>query len=449
MKIKPVIMAGGSGTRMWPLSRELYPKQFIKIFDKFSLLQKTLLRNESLGKPLVIVYEEHKFIAAQQIKEIGIDADLITEPFPKNTAPPSIIASIIAINEGFKNVLLLPADHYISDEKEYLSGINMLSNHLEKSNIGTIGIKPTSPNTGYGYIQIKEPIYKKVYKVQKFVEKPNLDLAENYIKQGGYFWNSGIFLYNPHYMIKKVKDLQKGLFDKVSESLLFATKDSVFTRLDKDSYSTIEAISIDYAIMEHSSDIIMFEANFDWQDLGAWGSLWQISEKDSNKNCFYGDVIAQDVTNSYIMSNRKLASVIGLNNIIVIDTEDALLVADKSKSEEVKQIVNQLASLGKKETREHRQVFYPWGYYRIIDIDNLYIIRHIIVLSSQILSFQYNNQSAHWVIIQGIAEIIIDTKIIKLSEKSSIYIEKSLTHELTNIGDIDLKIIEIQMSHSI
>lgn len=437
-------MAGGSGTRLWPMSRQLYPKQFIKIFDGLSLLQKTLLRNQQFGKPAVIVAEEHRFIAAEQIREVGIEADLIVEPVQKNTAPCAIVAALQAKQEGFETVLLLPADLHIIGDEEYLSVINTTYGCI-KSGVVTIGIRPTFAHTGYGYIKTKQSINAKIYKTEKFVEKPNLATAKEYISQGGYFWNSGMFIYNVDYFLKQAQQLQGTLFAKVTAAFASASKDLDFIRLAKEPYAQIESISVDYAIMEHVSDMILVEGDFGWNDLGSWESLWQVSPKDANNNHLVGEVIINNVTNSYIRSEKKLTAVVGIDNIIIINTDDALLVADKSRSEEVKQIVNQLTNSNRKEAIEHVQIFRPWGYYQTIDNGDSHKVKRIVVHPGQKLSMQYHHHRAeHWVIVCGIAEIEIGTEISRLSENDSIYIPKGMKHRLANIGEIDLHLIEVQ-----
>jgi len=442
-KIKPVIMAGGSGTRLWPLSRKLFPKQFIKLFDNQSLLQKTLLRNAPLGRLVVIVGEDHRFIAAEQIREIGIEADLIVEPAPKNTAPCAIIASLLALESNMETVLLLPADHYIEENDKYISLINNAANLANE--VATIGIKPSFAHTGYGYIKTGKQISDKIFHAEKFIEKPEKSIAEEYFRVGNYFWNSGIFLFNANYMLDQARHLQSKLFELANAAYLSSAKDLDFVRLDNCYYDQLESISIDYAVMEHIESMILLEANFKWNDLGSWESIWEINKKDEHNNYQLGDVISKDVKNSFIMSDNRLTAVIGLSDVVVINTADALLVADKSKSEEVKQIVNHLSKLGRIEATEHTRVFRPWGYYQTIDDGELYKVKRIVVHKGHKLSLQYHNHRAeHWVIVRGVAEVIIDDKTSKLTENDSIYIPKGAQHRLSNIGDIDLHLIEVQ-----
>lgn len=442
-KIKPVIIAGGSGTRLWPLSRKLFPKQFIKLFDNQSLLQKTLIRNKSFGRPAVIVGEEHRFIAAEQIKEIGIEADLIVEPASKNTAPCAIIASLIALENGLETVLFLPADHYIEEENNYVSLISDAAKFADE--VAMIGIKPSFAHTGYGYIKTDKTIQDKIFHAEKFVEKPDVLLAQDYFQQGNYFWNSGIFIFNAKFMLDRAENLQDQLFEHTSTAYALSIKDLDFIRLDANSYNKLQSISIDYAIMEHLESMILFEANFTWNDLGSWDSIWQVNDKDEHNNYHFGDVLTRDVKNSYIMSDNRLTAVIGLSDVIVVNTADALLVADKSKSEQVKDIVNYLSKACRTEATEHTRVFRPWGYYQTIDSGELHKVKRIVVHKGQKLSLQYHNHRAeHWVVVKGIAEVIIDNQVSNLTENDSIYIPKGSSHRLSNIGEVDLHLIEVQ-----
>ena len=447
MTIKPVIMAGESGTRLWPLSRRLYPKQFIKILGDLSSLQKTLVRNQPFGKPTVIVCEEHKFLAAQQIKEIGLEADLIIEPLQKGTAPCAIIGALCAKQDNLETVLLLPADHSIANEEEYLLIIDKSVNKV-KEGVVTIGVKPLFAHTGYGYIKVKNFLEEKIYQAEQFVEKPDLLTAKNYIEQGNYFWNSGIFIYNCDFMLNQVKYIDSNMFEKVQESFYSARNKLGFVQLEENAYRKITANSIDYAIMENVSKMFVVEGNFGWNDLGNWNSLWQVSEKDSHNNNLTGNIITHNVVNSYVRSENKLAVLAGLDNVIVINTDDAVFIANKSKPKEVKQIVTKLSNDNRKEVTEHTQIFRPWSYYRTIDYGRLHQVKQIIVYPNHKLSTQYHyHRSEYWLVVQGTAEIIIGNKVSQLIENESIYIPKGEEHSLANIGEIDLHLVEVQSGY--
>ncbi|MES2215471.1 MAG: sugar phosphate nucleotidyltransferase [Pseudomonadota bacterium] len=339
--IKPVIMAGGSGVRLWPLSDMSHPKQFIKTLDGLSAFQRSLLRHKDLGIPAVIVNTEHSDIAAAQIAEIDIEAQLIIEPYQKNTAPCAVIGALLAKREGYDNVLLIPSDIHVSDNELYFATLER-GFEVINQNIVTIGITPTSAHTGYGYIKVGESIANYVHNVEKFVEKPDSIRAEDYLKQGAYFWNSGIFIYDAEYLLKQMHSLHPLSYENICNSFAQATNKGADITLAPESYAKIEAISVDYAIMEHVTNMRLVEGHFGWSDIGSWESLWQLQTKDQLSNYLEGNnVITYNVTNSYIVSNQKISSqkklvIIGLDNIAVIDTKDAILVANKSCSEEIK-----------------------------------------------------------------------------------------------------------------
>ena len=415
------------------------------MFDGLSLLQKTVIRNKDFGKPSIIIGEEHRFFVAEQMKEIQIEADLIIEPFQKNTAPCSIIGALLALEDNKSTVLLIPSDHYIDDNFLYISAIKQACNYVEKYGVATLGITPSFPHTGYGYIKCGRLFEKNVYEAIKFIEKPDLKNAQDYVEEGNYFWNSGIFIFQPRFMIDQTKLHQSALFEQVCQSFCSSSVDLDFIRLAVEPYLSMESISIDHAIMEHLSSMVLIKSDFIWNDLGSWDSVWNISKKDVDFNYLEGDIIASSVSNAYVHSPNKMTALIGLDNIIVINTEDALLVADKSRSEEVKHIVNQLISSQKKEAIEHATTFRPWGHYHTIDRGDLYKVKRITVNPGQKLSLQYHRHRAeHWVIISGIAKVFIGGKITILYENDSIYIPKSMRHRLTNIGEIPLRLIEVQ-----
>ncbi|WP_341756391.1 MULTISPECIES: mannose-1-phosphate guanylyltransferase [unclassified Candidatus Tisiphia] len=355
MKVKPVIMAGGLGTRLWPLSRQMQPKQFIKIFENFSLIQKTLITNRTLGKPTLIIAKDYEVIAQEQLRELDIEADLIIEPVAKNTASCAIISAIQAKNNGYDTIILLPSDHYIHDVDNYLDTINKSLNYLTKFGICTIGIRPSFANSEYGYIKIDKLLADGIYKTEQFVEKPNIQQAQNYLeendkyKNGKYFWNSGIFIFNIDFILKQAKLWQRKLLKQAYEAYYSATKNYNNITLALEPYIHITPISLDYAIIENISQMIMMEANFSWNDIGSWYSLWQMQKKDITNNYCEGDVISIDSTNSYISSNNKLTAVIGIDNIIIINTKDALLIANKSEIGKIKRLVIEMTEIGRKE----------------------------------------------------------------------------------------------------
>ncbi|MDX1916919.1 MAG: mannose-1-phosphate guanylyltransferase/mannose-6-phosphate isomerase [Rickettsiaceae bacterium] len=444
MNIVPVIMAGGHGTRLWPLSRENYPKQFIKIFDCKSLFQLSLLRNKDFLKPVVIVGVEHRFIAKEQADEIGIEIELIIEPVAKNTAPCAIIASYIIQNGDDRVAVLLPADHYINEEGAYVSDIKEAVNLLKNFDLVTIGIKPTSPHTGYGYIETKENISHGNYSVNQFVEKPSLDKAIKFINSKNFYWNAGIVLFTKN-MDKIIKDLIPMTKKYVESSIINSTKDLDFIRLAAEDYGQIESNSMDYAIMEKAENIALREASFTWSDLGNFDSVWQVQNKDENNNLCEGDAICIEGNNNYIYSPHKLTVVSGLSDLVVINTLDALLVTSRDQSEEIKNIVSLLRQNGRTEAINSDICYRPWGSYQVIDEGQIHKVKLIIVHPGKKLSLQYHhNRAEHWVVVKGVAEVQIGEEMKNLYENDSIYIPKLMKHSLHNIGEVDLHLIEVQ-----
>jgi mannose-1-phosphate guanylyltransferase len=444
LKIKPIIMAGGLGTRLWPASLNACPKQFVKT-NGCSLFQQTLIRNKSFGKLSVIICEDHKIIVQQQIHELGIEADIIIEPIRKSTASCAIISAFLAKEDGADIVLLLPSDHHILNLEAYLSTIH--NSFTFARDIVTIGVQPTYPNVGYGYIKVKKSIIAPIlWDVEEFIEKPDIQNAKIYLNQGNYFWNSGIFIYNPDSMLNLIKQSYNSLFNLTKESFFNAKKDSTYTWLDEAYYNKISPISLDYLIMKHTSSMILLEAKFDWSDLGSWDSLWQISEKDDKNNSINGDIIALDVTNSYIHSDQGIVAAIGLDNAIIINKNNMILVADRLKAQGIREAVNQIGEIHGTTSRRFTQVPTPWGYYQIIENNPLCKVKRIIVYPKQKLSLQsHYYRTEHWVIISGVAETVIGDKIAILSNNDSAYIPKGVKHRLSNIGDKELHLIEIQV----
>lgn len=339
VKIKPVIMAGGLGTRLWPLSSNNLPKQFIKLDEGHSLLQKTLLRNKEFGKPTIITNINYQQIVLTQLKEVGLEADIIIEPCQKNTASCAIITALLARQENYDYVLLLPSDHIIYKTEKYKSDIKT-SFKYASNNVVSIGIVPDCPNTGYGYIKINTTLDKNIYTTNNFTEKPDLNTAKEYLQQGGYFWNSGIYIYNPINFLNHAKNLQPLMLETLTLSLENAQINLNCLELDYKFFGSVNAISLDYAIIEQVSDLIMLKAQFHWQDLGSWSSLLDSSTKDINGNYLSGDITTCDVKNSYINSKGKKITILGLEDIIVINNEEGIFIANKSYSENLKKLLD-------------------------------------------------------------------------------------------------------------
>jgi mannose-1-phosphate guanylyltransferase len=338
VKIKPVIMAGGLGTRLWPLSSNNLPKQFIKLDEGYSLLQKTLLRNKEFGTPTIITNINYRQIVLSQIREIGLEADIIIEPCQKNTTSCAIIAALLAQHENYDYVLLLPSDHIIYKVEEYKSDIKT-SFKYASNNVVAIGITPDGPHTGYGYIKINTILDKNIYTTKKFTEKPDLKTAKEYLQQGDYFWNSGIYIYNPMNFLKHAKSLQPLMLKNLTLSLEHAKLNQNCLELNSKFFEAVNAISLDYAIIEQISDLIMLKAQFYWQDLGSWSSLLDNSDKDVNGNYIKGEVTICDVKNSYINSKDKKVIILGLEEIIVVNNEEGIFIASKSHSQNLTKLL--------------------------------------------------------------------------------------------------------------
>jgi len=443
MNSKVVIMAGGSGTRLWPMSRSSHPKQFVKIFENKSLFQLSVERNKIFGDLLVVVGEPHKFIAADQLDEIGVNAEILVEPAAKNTAPCALLSALLA-NKDYNAILLLPADHYITDLNHYEATIKKALHQAEQSQICTIGIKPSVPHTGYGYITGTKD-QNNVYKNCQFKEKPDFKTAAQYLIEGGYFWNSGIFACNIAFLLQEAKKLDNKMLTEVMYAFETLSSKTRFLELDKASFDNVPANSIDYTIAERTSGMVMIEADFVWSDLGSWQSLWEVSKKDEDHNhCEGKNILLKDVKNSYIRSN-KLTSVIGVENLVIINTDDALLIADKSRSEEVKELVSTLAKNNHKEVAEHTLVNRPWGHYHELYSTDSYKVKHIVIKPDSQISLQYHNQrSEHWIIVSGEGEVTINDEITQVRSNQSVFIPKTATHTIKNISKEDLHMIEVQ-----
>lgn len=413
--MKIIILAGGKGTRLWPMSRKTSPKQFLKLNNK-TLFKKTLERCLLLEKPeniFVSTNKDYSFLVQKEFK----NANLIIEPFSKNTGP-AILYALKKLNlKNNELVLVCPSDHFITPDSEFVKSINKAKEIAKSNHIVTFGIKPTSPETGYGYIKIKPD----QFKVEKFTEKPNLKTAQDFLNKGNYYWNSGIFLFPVNLIMQE--------FEKYAKDLLEKT----------------ESISIDKAVIEKSDKIAMLPATFNWSDVGSWNSFYKTQAKDKNNNTILGNTILHNTKDSLILGNSRLIACIGLKNITVIETEDAVLVANKDDSEEVKQIVENLEKQNKREAYEGVRTLRPWGSYEIIGEGKDYKVKKIIVEPKKRLSLQsHNHRSENWVVIQGKAKITLNNNEYILKKGEAFFIPKKARHRLENIGDVLLKVIEVQ-----
>ncbi|MBT3738932.1 MAG: mannose-1-phosphate guanylyltransferase/mannose-6-phosphate isomerase, partial [Candidatus Marinimicrobia bacterium] len=375
MKIVPVILSGGSGTRLWPLSRKQYPKQFLSLLGSNTLFQETLLRLKgvnNLSEPIVICNDDHRFLVAEQLNQIGIkNAAIILEPTGRNTAPAISAAAmhIIKNNDVQDSIMLvLSADHEIKNIKEFQKTINIAKIHAKKGKLVTFGIVPNSPNTGFGYINYSNELNLEVYEAKKFVEKPNKKTAESYLKDGCYLWNSGMFMFEPNQLIEELSIHCVEIVNAVRQSFDNATHDLDFIRLEAKTFKSSPGNSIDYALMEKSNNVVVVKLDAGWSDVGSWSTLYDIGLKDKSGNVFKGDVITKDTTNTYIYASHHMVTTVGVDNLIVIDTPDATFIGSQDKAHEVESIVESLQKKGRDEAHSNRKVYRPWGWYDAIEV---------------------------------------------------------------------------------
>ena len=446
--IVPVILSGGSGTRLWPLSRKLHPKQFIDLVNDTTLFQDTILRlPKDIADPLIICNEEHRFLAAEQLRQINRKSNgIILEPIGKNTAPAITLAALKFINNGEDPLLLvLSADHLIQNINTFHQSIKTAGELAEKNKLVTFGIVPDKAETGYGYIKADIDSTADYYNIQSFTEKPSQEDAQKYLDSGNYLWNSGMFMFKASIYLQELEKFEPEILASCKKSCQTEYKDKDFIRLNKDEFYQCPEQSIDYAVMEHTKDGVVVPLDANWSDIGSWDALWDAKNKDSNGNVSKGDVILNGVKNTYTYSSNRLVSAIGVSDLVIVDTQDALLIADKNHSQNIKDIVNQLKKENRSEAENHRKVLRPWGYYDSIDVDDGFQVKRILVNPGAKLSLQkHQHRAEHWVVVKGIATITRGDDVFVLKENQSTYIPKGEVHRLENTEEIDLEIIEIQ-----
>ena len=446
--IVPVILSGGSGTRLWPLSRKLYPKQFINLVNETTLFQDTILRlPEDVAEPLIICNEEHRFLAAEQLREIGKKTKgIILEPEGRNTAPAVALAALQFINKGEDPILLvLSADHLIKNIEAFHQSITIASELAENNKLITFGVVPDKAETGYGYIEANINNTDDYYSIKSFTEKPNQKNAKKYLDSGNYLWNSGMFMFKASVYLNELEKFEPEILSACKKSCTTENIDSDFIRIDNDAFHQCPNESIDYAVMEHTKNGVVVPLDANWSDVGSWSSLWDSRTKDNNNNFSEGDVFLEDVKNTYTYSSNRLVSVIGVSNLVIVDTQDALLVVDKQQTHNIKKIVARLNSDKRSEVDNHRKVFRPWGYYDSVDSEEGFQVKRIVVNSGAKLSLQKHKYRAeHWVVVKGVALVTCGDKVFELVENQSTYIPQGSLHRLENHQDIPLEIIEIQ-----
>jgi len=443
--IKAVIMAGGSGTRLWPLSRAAHPKQFLALHGEGTMLQNTVKRLSGLDvqSSVVICNEEHRFFVAEQLREIDKLDAIILEPVGKNTAPAIALAAFLA-REDDPLLLVLAADHVVQDEVMFTKAVSDALPLAESGKLVTFGIVPQDANTGYGYIKRGKP-QDTGFIVDQFVEKPSIEVAKDYLASGEYYWNSGMFLFKASRYLEELKKFRPDIYQTCKSAVIETDADLDFLRINKEKFEACPSESIDYAVMEKTDDAVVVPMDAGWSDIGSWSSLWEISEKDSNGNATYGDVILHESNNSYVRTDGKLIAVIGVDDLVIVGTKDVLVVAHKDSVQNVKTVVEKLKSESRPEWEHHREVYRPWGKYDAIDSGERYQAKRITVNPGAKLSVQmHHHRAEHWVVVSGTAKVTNGDRTFILSENESTYIPVGEVHALENPGKVPLEIIEIQ-----
>lgn len=448
--ITPVVLCGGLGSRLWPLSRSIHPKQLLPLVDSFSMLQNTLLRARRLDEaciPIVICNNEHRFIVAEQLLEVGFQkAHIFLEPVGKNTAPAITIAALHVDRQKKDPILLvMPADHVIADNALLAESIQAGAALAEAGKLVTFGVVPNKPETGYGYIKRGNQLLNQAgFEVAQFVEKPDLKKAQSYLATGEYYWNSGIFMFRASTYLNALRDFAPDILAGCTAVFDHITTDLDFSRLGEQ-FQDIRSESIDFAVMEKAKNIAVVPLQSDWSDVGSWDALWEIGIKDTDGNVIKGQVFTEQVSNSYLRAEKRLLAVVGLSDIAVIETPDAILVAHKQNCQEIKSIVTQLKTHQRNEANAYSRVYRPWGYYETLNKAANYHVKHIMVKPKAKLSLQsHQHRSEHWIIIKGVATVTRGEQCVQLQENESIYIPATIKHRIENETDEPLELIEVQ-----
>lgn len=447
----PVILSGGSGTRLWPASRALYPKQFLPLAGERTMIQETVLRvrGPQFGPPLMICNEEHRFILAEQLRSIGVEpAAIMLEPVARNTAPAVCLAALKAVEGGDDPLLLvMPSDHVVTDATAFQRAVDTALPAARGGALVTFGIRPSHPETGYGYIRMggcwQEA--KDVHHVDRFVEKPDATTAAAYLADGHYLWNSGIFLFAASAYLAELERTAPAIVAACRAALAGAANDLTFYRVARDAFVASPSDSIDYAVMEKTAQAVVVPVDMGWNDVGAWSALWEIGTKDTDGNVCVGDVLLHDCTNSYVRTDERLVAVAGLNDVVVVASDDAVLVSHRERTQDIKAIVERLKKQRRAECDIHTTVHRPWGYYRSIDAGDRYQVKRVVVQPGEQLSLQrHNHRAEHWVVVQGTAEVQCGPDVRLVHENQSVYIPIGEKHRLGNPGRIPLHLIEIR-----
>jgi mannose-1-phosphate guanylyltransferase/mannose-6-phosphate isomerase len=447
-----VILSGGSGSRLWPMSRRLLPKQFLPLVSSRTMIQDTVLRLREVGgarAPIVVSNDEHRFFVAEQMREIGVRPEVqILEPVGRNTAPAIAVVALHAQSlDPDVCLLVLPSDHVIRDVPAFHAAIRAALPLAAKGSLVTFGITPRGPVTGYGYIERGDPISgtSQCFGVARFVEKPNLETAQRYVSSGRFFWNSGMFVFRPKRFLEELQSFRPEILAAARSAWEGGKRDLDFLRLDAAAFTACPSDSIDYAVMERTSASAMVQADIGWSDVGSWTALWEIAEKDAGENVVRGDVDLRDTSRCYVRAENRMVAALGVRDLVIVETDDAVLVADKARAQEVKEVVERLDRQARTEHISHRRVYRPWGYYESIDAGERFQVKRIMVNPGQALSLQmHHHRAEHWVVVSGTAKVTRGDEVKLLPENESTYIPIGTTHRLENPGKTPLFLIEVQ-----
>ena len=451
MKLYPVILSGGAGSRLWPLSREHYPKPLLPLVSDKTLLQETASRLDAIpgiGDAVYVCNEEHRFLVAEQVAQLGKNpATIILEPVGRNTAPALTLAALYLVKrDPDAMMVVMPADHVMTEPQQFVAAVEQGSDLAVQAALVTFGIVPESAETGYGYIKRDTQIEgSTAYRVARFVEKPDQQTAERYVSEGDYYWNSGIFLMRADRWLDEISQHRPDILKSCRAAMNKGAQDSNFFRVDKQLFHDCPGDSIDYAVMEKTAHAVVVPINAGWSDIGAWSALWDICPQDADGNVIQGDVVAVDTHNAFLFAQHRCLATVGLDDVVVVETADAVLVTSKDRAQDVKAIVTRLKESGREECKVHRQVYRPWGSYEGIDAGSRFQVKRLSVKPGAQLSLQmHHHRAEHWVIVKGTARVTCGDEVFVLHENESTYIPIGAKHRLENPGNIPLEVIEIQ-----